>query len=75
MAPGQHRGAAPASAPGTRHPAPAARHPAPAARRPAPRAESPPRPYFVTLDRNFTSAWIWVGLSVLPKVAGMMPAL
>ena len=31
--------------------------------------------YFWALDRNATRAWIWLGLSVLLKVFGMMPDL
>jgi len=32
-------------------------------------------PYFEAEDRNATSAWIWLGLRVLEKVFGMIPAL
>ena len=31
--------------------------------------------YFVALERNATSAWIWLGLRVFEKLFGMMPAL
>lgn len=31
--------------------------------------------YFAAEDRNATSAWIWLGLSVFENVSGMIPAL
>lgn len=31
-------------------------------------------PYLVAPDKNATSAWIWVGLSVFEKVFGITPA-
>jgi hypothetical protein len=30
--------------------------------------------HFVTLARKFTSAWTWVEVRVVEKLAGMMPA-